>query len=90
MGRFDYTLVAIDYDGNRDELALASALGDDVIIEITESTTEHFSGRDLPTYRFVIDGERMRNTVAHGIGCDHGFVCSIDASPEFLASRGWA
>lgn len=79
MNDFTYTLVAIDYIGNSDELALARALGDDAVILVTEYTTRHFRGHDLPAYRFTIDNRVMRNTVAHGIGCDHGFVCHIDS-----------
>mgnify|MGYP003676676544 FL=1 len=78
MNDFTYTLVAIDYIGNSDELALARALGDDAVILVTEYTTRHFRGH-LPAYRFTIDNRVMRNTVAHGIGCDHGFVCHIDS-----------
>lgn len=72
-----YTLVAMDFDGNNDEMVLASALGQ-ALIEVTETSFENHNGRTIPTYLYRIDNAEMRNTVAHGIGCDLGFVCHIE------------
>jgi len=69
-----YDLVAINWNGNSDELALREALGSAVV-----QATRDFTGPEgKDTFRFTIDNRELRNTVAHGIGCDHGFVCHIE------------
>jgi hypothetical protein len=72
-----YTLVAMDFDGNNDEMVLASALKR-ALLEVTETSFENHNGRIIPTYLYRINSAELRNTVAHGIACDHGFVCHIE------------
>lgn len=75
---FHYDLVAINYN-NGDELALEQTLGD-AVVDVTESVMAHpFSDHNLDVWRFTIDSRELRDTVAHGLGCDHGFVCHIES-----------
>lgn len=69
-----YTLVAINWSGNCDELDLVKQLGDAIISWSLD--LEAVPGKDA--FRFLIKNAELRNTVAHGIGCDLGFVCHID------------
>jgi hypothetical protein len=77
-----YDLIAIDWDRNADELDLAEALGDALLS--WEHDPEAVPGKD--SYRFTIDNSALRNTVAHGIGCDLGFVCHIEYIKQGVTS----
>jgi len=69
-----YDLIAIDWDNNSDEMDLADCLGDAMETWSYEGANEE--GKH--TYRYTINNSLMQNTVAHGIGCDLGFVCHIE------------
>lgn len=69
-----YDLVAINWEGNSDELDLVKYLGDALISWTFDPTIK--PGRDA--YRFTINNAELRNTVAHGMGCDLGFVCHVE------------
>ena len=70
-----YALIAINWEGRSDELALFKTLGN--ALETWSLDTEIVPGKD--TYRITINNAELRNTVAHGIGCDLGFVCHIES-----------
>jgi hypothetical protein len=69
-----YDLIAIDWDNNADELDLAKCLGN--ALETWSYEGQSAAGKH--SYRFTINSSELRNTVAHGIGCDLGFVCHIE------------
>ena len=69
-----YDLIAIDWSGNANELDLVKAL-DSALVSWS------FEPERVPVkaaYKFTIRNADLRNTVAHGIGCDLGFVCHIE------------
>ena len=72
-----YELVAMNYD-NADELVLVRALGDALISWRLDTDAILVANPMKDTFRFKIDNSKLRNTVAHGIGCDLGFVCHIE------------
>ncbi len=69
-----YDLIAVDWDNRADELDLINALAS-VLVSWREEP-EMVPGK--MTYRLTIRNADLRNTVAHGIGCDLGFVCHIE------------
>ena len=71
-----YDLVAINWDGNSNELDLVKDLGDALISWSFDPTIK--PGRDA--FRFKIKNAELRNTVAHGMACDLGFVCHIEST----------
>jgi len=71
-----YELVAINWDGNSDELALVKCLGGALVSWSDE--TLHLSGKYRDAFRFTIRSADLRGTVAHGMACDLGFVSHID------------
>lgn len=71
-----YDLVAINWDGTANELDLMNDLGDAVVSR--EDETLHLCGKYRDAFRFTIRSADLRNTVAHGMACDLGFVAHIE------------
>lgn len=71
------TLVLMDYSGEGDLKAVLTKVP---WVDRSTGVTAHYRDPDrtVPTHRIVFDIDQIRNTNAHGIGCNAGFVCHIE------------
>lgn len=73
-------LVAVDWDGKGDAQAVIDFLKKhDAYVSAKRTTIAHYAtGARIPTWRFVFDGNKVRDTEVHGFGFYVGFVVHIE------------
>jgi len=74
-----YTLTVTNWDGTSDLGALAARLGSAALGSVESKRAHHITGQEMEVCKFQMDGSQMRNTRAHGLACDLGFVAHVEA-----------
>jgi len=83
-----YRLVCLDWDGVTDVGrrldTLRTRLGSAVLAEVTDTVDvpTHVGNerRTVTRYTFTLDGNQLRNTHAHDLGCRFGFVVHTETA----------
>jgi len=69
-----YTLTVTNWDGSSDLQKLTPKLEAAVLSSVKSTRAHHITGQEMEVCTFLMDGNMLRNTEAHGLACDQGFV----------------